>query len=144
MLLRDLLIRSLVAGTLASLAMMPFGMLFRAAQMRVGHYGPKFAGLYLDDPGTLALFIQHLALGWISALPLIALLPHLRNLKQRLGAGTLYGALYYVAINSLALPLYFGDTLPWLLGPATVLPSLAVHLVFGLVVAWVGMPRQTA
>ena len=69
---------------------------------------------------------QHLALGWISALPLIALLPHLRNLKQRLGAGTLYGALYYVAVNSLALPLYFGDTLPWLLGPATV--ALAVPL----------------
>lgn len=46
-------------------------------------------------------------------------------------------------VNALTLPLYFGDTLPWILGPATVLPSLAVHLLFGLVVAWVDMPRQS-
>lgn len=46
-----------------------------------------------------------------------------------------YGALYYVAVNSLALPLYFGDPLPWILGWAVVLPSLLVHVVFGVSVA---------
>ena len=46
------------AGTFGALVMMPFGFLFRALEMRVGHYGPKFASLYLEDPGRAALFMQ--------------------------------------------------------------------------------------
>jgi len=50
--------------------------------------------------------------------------------------GIAYGAAYYVAINSLALPLYFGDELPWNLGAAVITPSLVVHVAFGLATAW--------
>ena len=47
--------------------------------------------------------------------------------------GAAYGAAYYVAINSLALPIYFNDPLPWQLGASTVLPSLIGHVIFGAV-----------
>lgn len=127
--------RSLGAGTVAALAMMPFGLAFRLAELRVGHYGPKFAALYADKPGPLLLFCQHLVLGWLSAVPLVAALDPPPGRARARALGVLYGLLYYVLINALVLPLYFGDALPWQLGLAIVLPSLVVHVVFGLVVA---------
>ena len=133
--MRTITIESVVAGTIGALAMIPAGFIFRALQMRVGHYGPKFAELYLSSPGPAALFIQHIVLGWISAVPL-ALLP-LHRMPGRTFSllGAAYGALYYVVVNSLALPIYFGDVLPWSLGWSVVAPSLVVHVVFGVAVA---------
>ena len=136
-LMRTLTTESVAAGTVGALAMMPAGFLFRILEMRVGHYGPKFASLYLQAPGPVALFIQHLVLGWVSAVPLCLLPLHRLPLRRVLAVGSLYGAAYYVAINSLALPLYFEDPLPWGLGPAVVIPSLVVHVVFGAAVAYV-------
>jgi uncharacterized membrane protein YagU involved in acid resistance len=112
--------------------MVPFGLAFRAADMRVGHYGPKFAALYMDDPSPLAMFVQHLVIGWASALPFLWLLDRFPARVSPVVAGVLYGVAYYVAINSLALPLAFGDPLPWQLGIATIVPSLTVHVAFGL------------
>jgi uncharacterized membrane protein YagU involved in acid resistance len=126
-----IIIESIKLGTIASLAMMPFGFIFRVAELRVGHYGPKFAGLFVDDPSPLFLFAQHIVLGWLSALPLIAFFVLCRVPTLHLGWGALYGVLYYIAVNSLMLPLYFGDPLPWQLGIATIIPSLVVHIVFG-------------
>lgn len=126
------------SGTIASLVIMPLGWLFRLAGLRIGHYGPKVAALYLDQPGPGLLFAQHLVIGWLSALPLLwALRLAVVGRSPRL-AGALYGAGYYVAINSLALPLAFGDPLPWQLGAATVLPSLIAHIAFGLSLGWTG------
>lgn len=133
---RRYLVESLIAGTAAALAMMPAGFIFRALGMRVGHYGPKFAGLYLTDPGPLALFAQHLVLGWVSVLPLCWLAWERRPPSHAVRMGAVYGAAYYVAVNSLALPLYFGDPLPWQLGIDVMVPSLVVHIVFGVVAAW--------
>jgi uncharacterized membrane protein YagU involved in acid resistance len=133
--MRKLTIESLISGTVGALAMMPAGLLFRALGMRIGHYGPKFASLYLDAPGPAALFLQHLVLGWVSALPLCLLPLDRVSVWSALAIGALYGAAYYVAINALALPLYFGDPLPWDLGAGVVVPSLIVHLVFGIAVA---------
>ena len=45
--------------------------------------------------------------------------------------GASYGAAYYGVVNSLALPLYFGDLTPWQLGWATIYPSLIGHMVYG-------------
>jgi hypothetical protein len=127
--------RVVVAGTVGALAMMPFGFAFRAFEMRVGHYGPKFAELYLSSPGPGALFIQHIVLGWLSVLPLLLLPLSTVPRAKGLFMGAAYGALYYVVINSLALPLYFGDPLPWSLGWKVVVPSLVVHLAFGITAA---------
>lgn len=131
-LLRDVLL----SGTLASWVMMPPGFIFQRFGMRVGHYGPKFAGLYLQDPTPGILFAQHMVLGWISVLPLLWLPLGTWTSRQSVLVGAMYGALFYISVNSLALPLYFGDPLPWQLGAATVLPSLVVHLVYGASAGW--------
>ena len=126
---------AIAAGTFGALVMMPPGLVFRALEMRVGHYGPKFASLYLDNPGQPELFLQHLVLGWISALPLCALALRDAPVSGVLAIGAAYGVAYYILLNSLALPLYFGDPLPWQLGIAVIIPSLVTHIVFGAAVA---------
>lgn len=135
--MRKLAIEAILSGTVGALAMMPVGLLFRALEMRIGHYGPKFASLYLQSPGPAALFLQHMALGWISALPLCLLPLHRASIWAALTIGSVYGAGYYAVINSLALPLYFGDPLPWNLGIGVIIPSLVVHIVFGAAVGYV-------
>jgi len=134
--IRHLAAESVIAGTFGALAMMPIGFLFRLAEMRVGHYGPKFAALYLTMPGPAALFLQHIVIGWLSAVPLVFAPLHNMSTRQALGLGAAYGVLYYVLVNSLALPLHFGDPLPWNLGVAVVIPSLVVHIAFGAAVAY--------
>lgn len=42
------------SGTIASLVMMPAGFLFKAAGLRVGHYGPKLGEVLFGDPSPLA------------------------------------------------------------------------------------------
>lgn len=142
-----LLIESLRSGTIASLALMPLGLAFRALELRIGHYGPKFAALYVDDPQPALLFAQHLVIGWVSALPLLWLLARGIGRNAPVLAGAAYGAAYYVLINALALPLFFGDPLPSQLGASTVLPSLIAHMAFGAVISWAArgfLARQSA
>jgi uncharacterized membrane protein YagU involved in acid resistance len=128
---RSLLIESIRSGTIASLVIVPLAPLFKAAGLRIGHYGPKFASLFFDNPQPWLLFAQHLVIGWLSALPLLVILAQTGAGKQPILSGAIYGAAYYVAVNSLALPVYFGDPLPWQLGAATVLPSLVGHIIYG-------------
>ncbi|MBT9457948.1 MAG: hypothetical protein IV097_15115 [Burkholderiaceae bacterium] len=130
-----LLIEALRSGTLASLAIMPLGWLFRALDLRIGHYGPKFAALYMSDPQPAWLFAQHLLIGWVSALPLLWMLLRGLGAQRPLLTGAVYGAIYYVLVNSLILPLYFADPLPWQLGWKTVAPSLLGHMAYGWVIA---------
>jgi uncharacterized membrane protein YagU involved in acid resistance len=129
--LKTLLIEAVRSGTIASLVIVPLSPLFKAMDLRIGHYGPKFAALFFDDPQPWLLFVQHLVIGWVSALPLLVILARTGAGKRPLLAGAAYGATYYVAVNSLALPVYFGDPLPWQLGAATVLPSLFGHVIYG-------------
>jgi len=128
---RALLFESFRSGTIASLVIVPLSPLFKAAGLRIGHYGPKFAALFFDNPQPWLLFLQHLVIGWVSALPLLVILARTSAGKLPLLAGVVYGAAYYGAVNSLALPVYFGDPLPWQLGAATVLPSLIGHILYG-------------
>ena len=130
--IRSLLIESIRSGTIAALVIVPLSPLFKAADLRIGHYGPKFAALFFDDPQPWLLFVQHLAIGWVSALPLLVILARTGAGKQPVLAGAAYGAAYYVVVNSMTLPLYFGDLLPWQLGAATVLPSLVGHILYGV------------
>lgn len=78
--------------------------------------------------------MQHLVIGWVSALPLLIVLLFTQAERWPVMTGAAYGAAYYVAINSLALPIYFNDPLPWQLGASTVLPSLIGHVIFGAVI----------
>ena len=128
---RNLLIESIRSGTIASLVIVPLSPLFKAAGLRIGHYGPKFAALFVDDPQPWLLFVQHLVIGWVSALPLLVILVRTGAGKRPVLTGVVYGATYYVVVNSMALPIYFADPLPWVLGVATVLPSLVGHIIYG-------------
>lgn len=129
--MRSWLKEILRSGTIASLVMMPAGLLFQALGWRIGHYGPKFAALWIAQPGPAVLFLQHLVIGWVSTWPLLWALVRSPAGRWPIAAGAVYGAGYYVAVNSLALPLAFGDPLPWQLGLKTVVPSLIVHVAFG-------------
>jgi uncharacterized membrane protein YagU involved in acid resistance len=63
--------------------------------------------------------------------------------RARLLVGAVYGAAFYAAVNSSALPFAFGDPTPWELGFGTVYPSLVVHIVYGFSVALVARPIAT-
>lgn len=119
--------------------MVPFGPLFAALDMRVGHYGKKLVALAFGElplPAFRAvLMAEHLVIGWLTTWPLLLAMVWLAGRLPNWVMGLAYGLGYYIVINSLLLPLSFGDPTPWQLGPATILPSLIVHLVFGLSIA---------
>ena len=66
-----LALEALRSGTIASLAMMPFGLLFKSMGLRVGHYGPKVGeALFGHQPDPwmpVLLLVQHFVIGWLSA-----------------------------------------------------------------------------
>lgn len=121
-------------GSIASIAIMPVGYVFKSLGLRIGHYGPKFAEALFGSTAQPLLLIQHLVIGWFSAAPfLLALL--LIGQKKRITftlLGGLYGAAYYVLVNSLALPIIFADPTPWQLGFSFIYPSLIGHIAFGV------------
>ena len=125
------LTESVRSGTIASLVMMPLGFLFKLLDLRVGYYGPKLAAVLFGEPTRFVLFAQHLVLGWMSALPLLLILVYRSSASAPTAVGAVYGVGYYAVVNSLLLPLLFGDPTPWQLGLSFVYPSLLVHAVFG-------------
>jgi hypothetical protein len=136
---RRLALEALRSGAIASVVMMPFGLAFKALGLRVGHYGPKLGALVFGarpEPLMQGLLLaQHLVIGWLSALPLLLFWLWRTPALIRIRDGLVFGALYYLVVNALMLPWLFHDTYPWQLGLAFVLPSLIVHLVFGLSIA---------
>lgn len=138
--------QSVAAGTFASLAMMPVGLAFKALDMRVGHFGSKVGAVLIGELTQpwmqFALLAQHFVVGWLSALPLLIRWQLRATSSPKLVHGAVYGAAYYLLVNALALPLLFGDPLPIQLGLPVVLPSLVVHLVFGVAVAWQAKTRD--
>lgn len=150
---------SVRSGTIASIAMIPFGFLFQLLELRVGHYGKKLLEVFFTDlpPLTfrLLMFIEHFAIGWLSAAPLLILLVLSKNRLPAWSVGATYCVVYYVALNSLALPLSFGDRTPWELGFSVMYPSLTIHIVFGVCIAltstrfvngpnWLAIRREVA
>lgn len=135
---------ALRSGTLAGLAMIPFAWLFRSQGLRVNEYGRKTLELLVGDVAPplhgVLTFGQHMLISWTVAVPLLFWLGALARRRDRLLAGVIYGAGFYVAVNSLALPLAFGDPTPWQLGFETIYPSLWIHLVYGFCVAWLARP----
>ncbi len=135
---------SLRSGTVAGLAMVPFAAVFRMYDLRINEYGRKTLDLLVGDVSpqlhNVLNFAQHMIISWIAAAPLILLSTRLVDRRARLVAGAVYGAVFYVAVNSLALPFAFGDPTSWQLGISTVYPSLVVHVVYGFCVALVARP----
>jgi len=135
---------ALRAGTAAGLAMVPFAAVFQRFGLRVNEYGRKTLALVVGDVSAplqyLMALVQHLAISGAVAVPLLLLLGRRSWKRNRLLVGLAYGALFYVAVNSLALPIAFGDPTPWRLGFSVVYPSLVIHLVYGFTVALLARP----
>lgn len=143
-----LLREALRAGTLAGLAMIPFAAVFRASGLRINEYGAKTLVLLVGEVAgpvhLLLTFAQHLVISWVASLPLLLAVGRVARRRDRGLIGLAYGAAFYVVVNSLALPIAFGDPTPWQLGFETVYPSLVVHLVYGFVVAILASPLAVA
>lgn len=133
-------------GTVAGLAMIPFAAVFQRLGLRVNEYGRKTLELFVGSVSPpvhyVLTFIQHLAISWVVAVPLLWLLRRLPRKRDRILVGLAYGAAFYIAVNSLALPFAFGDPTPWRLGFAVVYPSLFIHLVYGFTVAILARPAE--
>ena len=134
------MLEALRSGSIAAIAMIPFALLFSALGMRINEFGRKVIQLLFSDfsPGIqFALFvIEHFVLSWFFAIPLLLLLKFFRRRISYLFLGIVYGAIFYILINSLLLPALFSQSTPWKLGfTKTILPSLVVHIVYGLSVA---------
>jgi len=145
---RGALVReALRSGTVAGLSMIPFAAVFRAFGLRINEYGRKTLELLVGEVAPplhyLLTFMQHLVISWFAAVPLLVLLGSIADRRARLLVGAVYGAAFYAAINSLALPFAFRDPTPWELGFDTVYPSLVVHIVYGLSIALVARPVAT-
>jgi uncharacterized membrane protein YagU involved in acid resistance len=127
---------ALRSGTLAGLAMIPFAAAFRAFGLRVNEYGRKTLELVVGDVAAplhhVLTLVQHLLISCFAAVPLLLVLRRIRDRHTRVAAGAAYGAAFYVVMNSLALPLCFGDPTPWELGIEIVYPSLVIHLIYGI------------
>jgi len=128
--------------------MVPFAAVFQRLGLRVNEYGRKTLELLVGSASPpvhyVLTFAQHIAISWVVAVPLILLLGQISRKRDRLLVGLAYGAAFYVAVNSLALPLAFGDPTPWRLGFAVVYPSLFIHLVYGFTVALLVRPSEPA
>lgn len=143
---RRLLSEALRAGVLAGLAMIPAAAVFRARGLRVNEYGRKtlelLVGQDVAPPLQFALtFGQHLVISVLAALPLLMAFERIARRPTRVVIGIAYGAVFYVVMNSLALPLAFGDPTPWALGLETVYPSLTIHLIYGAVLGVAARPK---
>lgn len=126
--------------------MIPFAAMFRRLGLRVNEYGRKTLALLVGDTSQethyLLTFLQHLVISWVAAVPLLLMLAGIPDRRSRTLVGLAYGATFYVAMNSLALPLAFGDPTPWRLGFAVVYPSLSIHLVYGAVIGMLARPGR--
>ena len=140
--------QALRSGTIAGLAMIPFAAVFRLCGLRINEYGRKTLELLVGDVApplhVLLTLVQHLVISWVVAVPLLWLVRGMGDRRARVLVGTTYGAAFYVAVNSFALPFAFGDATPWALGFGAVYPSLVIHLVYGFAVALTASPSRSS
>ncbi len=123
--------QSIFSGIIAALAMIPPAILFKYFGLRVGEYGQNSGALLFGESNPLLLFVQHIIIAGISALPLILLFTKTKYHRTPILTGAIYGVIYYLIVNSLILPILFGDQTPWELGFRYIYPSLIIHIVYG-------------
>ena len=129
------------SGTIAGFVMIPFGLTFSVLGLRINHYGQKIIQLLFSDLSKgfrFGLFVfEHFIISWVAAIPLLLLLLILNRRIPHILIGLIYGIGFYIIINSLLLPIAFGDPLPWQLGfIKAMFPSLVVHISYSLSIAF--------
>lgn len=133
---RPWLRHTLLVGVAGSLAMVPVGLAAGALGASVNVYGELVLRALTGSAHPLLLAVEHLLIGWATAVPLVVVLQLARH-RHAVALGIAYGAGAWLLVNSLALPFAFGQPTPWQVGISAVWGSLLVHLVFGGVAALV-------
>lgn len=139
--------RSVAAGVLAGLAMVPPGLLAKAAGYSVNVYGELLLRELLGRTLPSAMAVEHLLISVAMSVPFVAAATRWPG-AHPLARGTGYGVLAWLSVNSFALPAAFGRPSPWALGLNAIWPSLLVHVVYGLalgaVTAWDADRKRSA
>ncbi len=125
---------AIVAGTIGALAMVPVGMVvMNTTGATLNVYGELLVELLLGTVVLPALFVEHLLIGWMAALPLVMGIRHITRAPATIGA--IYGAAMWLGVNALALPAAFEKPTPFAAGWTAIWPSLLVHVIYGAVTA---------
>lgn len=132
-----LLARGVATGAVGGLVMIPIGLFLTVIGYPVGLYSERVAVWLLGFTTPSVVFIEHMAIS--SSLAVVLVLASAAAIRrwssgQALAWGAGYGAVIWLVVNSLVLPVVFGEATPWELGFAAVWPSLLVHVIFGAVV----------
>lgn len=130
--LRSVPSRTIIAGTLGGLAMIPPGLvLLLVLHQPVNVYGELLTRILFGSMRPWSLGLVHLTTSWVMAVPLVRLVVA-RSCRAALLGGAGYGAAIWFGANSLLLPVLFDRPTPWQLGWPSIWPSLVVHLVYGI------------
>lgn len=125
---------AIVAGTIGALAMVPVGMVvMNTTGATLNVYGELLVELLLGTVVLPALFVEHMLIGWMAALPLVMGIRHITRAPATVGA--VYGAAMWLGVNALALPAAFEKPTPFAIGWTAIWPSLLVHVIYGAVTA---------
>lgn len=112
------------------MAMVPLGLGLRASGRPVNVYGELLVRSILGTASPVALAALHALVSVALAAPFVLASWH-RRFGPLWGAG--YGALSWAVLNATVLPVWFSRPTAWELGLGAAWPSLAVHVVYGLV-----------
>ena len=114
-----LIARGVATGAVGGLVMIPIGLFLIVIGFPVGLYSEQVAVWVLGFTTPSVLFIEHMAISSLLAVVLVlasAAAIRCWSTGQALAWGAGYGAVLWLVVNSLALPLAFGEATPWELG----------------------------
>jgi uncharacterized membrane protein YagU involved in acid resistance len=132
------------SGTIAALVLIPLVLLSTLLNLNVNEMGMVVIERYFaSECESVRLFLflgLHFLVSWLAAAPLLFLLLQSTRLPAW-ATGLLYGAGFWLIATALLLPASWQNNL------VNILPSLIVHLVYGLSIAMTSrryVARQTA
>ena len=147
--MKSLLKLSILPGLTAAIAMIPYGLvLMNVLKLPINIYGEKTLQLFMVKPTYIMMFIEHLLISYIFAIPVIWLMKRFRlytvSAFVLLLSGAFYGLVIWLVFNSLLLPLLYHDLSPWKKGWYAMWPSMTAHILYGFVAAAVGKRLRVA
>ena len=109
-------VRITVAGLVGAVVMIPPGVIAGLLGFQVNKFGELLARQLTGGAARPVLLVEHLLIG----------------ATRTAYDGLAYGTAFWLVANTVALPLLFGQPGPWSIGPSALLPSLIVHMVYGI------------
>lgn len=125
--------RVIVAGLAGAVAMIPPGLAAGLLGFGVNKFGELIAQRLTGGTARAVLLAEHLLIGVLAAIPLAALMTIMPPGRLKSASlGLAYGIAFWFVANTMALPVIFNQPSPWTIGPSALLPSLIVHMTYGV------------